>query len=388
MEGTFHRSSKTSTLFVTRSSGKRRRARLDHSTGAARRSSRRPAHGAQALRVRRGQESDGSGAGQGIAVAAYLHRWCAARLPRSPPALRRQPVRLLGATRIRPCGRKEGRLYLHEPLNWAMQATRSMQVVEMLSDAAIDEAHHFGRGVRRRSEQTAPLDAFLSLVHAFEWLNVCDAEDEAALPVLLHRRLRDPVDIAMGAAPVADRSAGLVESETSGSEASETAEPVASSTPEPRGRRGVGAGSDRNTGTGDEGDGALAAVRLAARTRPGTHRACPGAGRRGTIPQLAGRLPRRLVGLGFERTVRRLRRGDRQPALGSDEAANRWSGSPCRRPEIARAQRAADRKRMIEALRDGGDPSPPTSSGRTSGPSPPSGSRGPAEIIPGWLAAT
>ena len=35
-----------------------------------------------------------------------------------------------------------GRLFLQEPLNWAMQATRSMQVVEMLSDAEIDEAHH------------------------------------------------------------------------------------------------------------------------------------------------------------------------------------------------------------------------------------------------------
>ena len=101
-----------------------------------------------------------------------------------------------------------GRLFLHEPLSLAMQATRSMQVVEMLSDAEIDEAHHSAgvfAGVRRK---TAPLDAFLSLVHAFEWLNASDEDDEAALQSFFTGAFGDPVDIAMGAAPMADKAAG------------------------------------------------------------------------------------------------------------------------------------------------------------------------------------
>ena len=101
-----------------------------------------------------------------------------------------------------------GRLFLQEPLNWAMQATRSMQVVEMLSDAEIDEAHHSAGVFAAVRQQTAPLDAFLSLVHAFEWLHVKDKDDEAALQALFTGAFGDPVDIAMGTAPMAGEAAG------------------------------------------------------------------------------------------------------------------------------------------------------------------------------------
>ena len=101
-----------------------------------------------------------------------------------------------------------GRLFLHEPLSWAMQATRSMQVVEMLSDAEIDEAHHSAGVFAAVREQTAPLDAFLSLVHGFEWLNATDKDDEAALQAFFTGAFGDPVDIAMGAGPVAGEAAG------------------------------------------------------------------------------------------------------------------------------------------------------------------------------------
>ena len=83
-----------------------------------------------------------------------------------------------------------GRLFLQEPLNWAMQATHSMQVVEMLSDAEIDEAHHSAGVFAAVRRQTAPMDAFLSLVHAFEWLNATDEDDEAALGAECHLRRR------------------------------------------------------------------------------------------------------------------------------------------------------------------------------------------------------
>ena len=248
-----------------------------------------------------------------------------------------------------------GRLYLHEPLNWAMQATRSMQVVEMLSDAAIDEAHHSAGVFAGVQRQTAPLDAFLSLVHAFEWLNVCDAEDEAALQSFFIGAFGDPVDIAMGAAPVADRSAGLVESETSGSEASETAEPVASSTPEP----GAGEASEREATETPE---------------PGTKETARSQ-RFDLLHERARGLIARARALAAEE--RFLNWQVAFPGVWSDWDSNeRYGGFDAvignppwdrmklqqvewfavRRPEIARAQRAADRKRMIEALRDSGDP--------------------------------
>ena len=55
-----------------------------------------PPHGAQAVRLRRGQEPDGGGTGQGLAVAPHLHRRRSAQLSGPSSPLRRQPVRHLG----------------------------------------------------------------------------------------------------------------------------------------------------------------------------------------------------------------------------------------------------------------------------------------------------
>ena len=199
-----------------------------------------------------------------------------------------------------------GRLFLHEPLNWAMQATRSMQVVEMLSDAEIDEAQHSAGVFAGVREKTAPLDTFLSLVHAFEWMNASE-DDEAALQSFFTGAFGDPVDIAMGAAPMADKAAGserfaiLLE----------------------RVRELIACGRE-----------------LAAEERflnwqvafPGVWSDWVAAERHGGFDAVIGNPP-----------------WDRMKLQQVE-----WFAA--RRPEIARAQRAADRKRMIGALRDEGDP--------------------------------
>ena len=233
-----------------------------------------------------------------------------------------------------------GRLFLQEPLSWAMQATRSMQVVEMLSDAEIDEAHQSAGVFAAVRERTAPLDAFLSLVHAFEWLNATDKDDEAALQAFFTGAFGDPVDIAMGAGPVA----------------------------------GEAAGSERFAMLAER------ARELIARARE------PGRG--GAVPQLAGRLPGRLVGLGRGRAARRLRCGHRQSALGSDEAA---AGGVVRRPPSRDRSRAARCGPEAHDSRASGEEETrwaPTSSVRTSGRNPAFGSRGPAATIPGCPVAT
>ena len=200
-----------------------------------------------------------------------------------------------------------GRLFLQEPLNWAMQATRSMQVVEMLSDAEIDEAQQSAGVFSAFRQQTAPLDAFLSLVHAFEWLNATDEDDEAALQAFFTGAFGDPVDIAMGTDPVA----------------------------------GEGAGSERFVMLSERARELVSRAReLAAQERflnwqvafPGVWSEWDASERHGGFDAVIGNPP-----------------WDRMKLQQVE-----WFAA--RRPEIAHAQRASDRKRMTRELREGGDP--------------------------------
>ena len=250
---------------------------------------------------------------------------------------------------------KGGWLFLHQPLNWAMQAIRPMQVVEMLNDAEIDEAHHSAGVFARLRKLTEPLDTFLSLVHALDWLNAHDEEDKAALQSFLTGTFGDPVDIAMGAAPVADRAAGSGTREASGSEANETIDVEASSTP------GPGAGEASGPEAGET-------------PRLGTKKTA-GSKRFALLLERSRDLILRARTLAAEE--RFLNWQVAFPGVWSDwDAVERYGGFDAvignppwdrmklqqvewfaaRRPEIARAQRAADRERMIGALRDSANP--------------------------------
>ncbi len=91
-----------------------------------------------------------------------------------------------------------GHLLLGERLNQAESTAAHMQIVEGLTDEEISEAHRSAdifRGIKR---DTAPLDSFLSLIHAFDWLDIKDCEDKEALNAFLVGTLGDPVDIALG----------------------------------------------------------------------------------------------------------------------------------------------------------------------------------------------
>ena len=72
---------------------------------------------------------------------------------------------------------------------------------------------------------------------------------------------------------------------------------------------------------------------------------------------LAGRLPRRLAGLAGRPAQGRLRRGDRQPALGPASSSPKSNGLPCATPEIALAPTAAARRKALirELRRQSGD---------------------------------
>ena len=91
-----------------------------------------------------------------------------------------------------------GPLFLKGPVKRATRAAAPMQVIEGLTDAEIAEAHRSAEEFTKIEEMTAPLDAFLSLVHAFDWLNIRNRDDKAALSRYFNGVFGDPIDIALG----------------------------------------------------------------------------------------------------------------------------------------------------------------------------------------------
>ena len=95
---------------------------------------------------------------------------------------------------------RQGALFLREPLNRATHAAGPMQTIEELTDAEIAETDRSAEEFAKVLEMTAPLNALLSLLHAFEWMNLHDREDRAAYLAWLDGTFGDPIHIAQGGA--------------------------------------------------------------------------------------------------------------------------------------------------------------------------------------------
>ena len=96
-------------------------------------------------------------------------------------------------------------LFLQRPIRKATHMAEKMQSIEELTDAEIEETDRSAALFADMQAGTQPLADFLSLVHAFAWLNLQDKEDKIALQNFLSSRLGDPVAIAAGAlAPKTD----------------------------------------------------------------------------------------------------------------------------------------------------------------------------------------
>jgi len=89
-------------------------------------------------------------------------------------------------------------LLLHEPMKRALRAASKMQIVEGLTDAEISEAHRSADVFAEVEEMTAPLDALLKLIHAFDWLDIKDKSQKAAIKIFFDGQFGDPLDIATG----------------------------------------------------------------------------------------------------------------------------------------------------------------------------------------------
>ena len=91
-----------------------------------------------------------------------------------------------------------GSLLLQKPIARAISTAAPMQIIEGLTDEEISEAHRSADIFEGIKEDTVPLDAFLSVVHAFDWLNIRDRDDKSALYAFFEGILGDPVDISLG----------------------------------------------------------------------------------------------------------------------------------------------------------------------------------------------
>jgi len=89
-------------------------------------------------------------------------------------------------------------LLLHEPIQRALRAASKMQIVEGLTDAEIAEAHRSADVFAEVKDMTAPLDALLSFIHALDWLNLKGKPTTMALTAFFDGEFGEPIEIVMG----------------------------------------------------------------------------------------------------------------------------------------------------------------------------------------------
>jgi hypothetical protein len=89
-------------------------------------------------------------------------------------------------------------LLLHDPVRTALGSAASMQTIEGLPDAEIAEAHRSQEIFEGVQVMTAPLDAFLSLLHAIEWQNLKGKDNTKAIQGFFDGSYGDPFEIALG----------------------------------------------------------------------------------------------------------------------------------------------------------------------------------------------
>ncbi len=108
-------------------------------------------------------------------------------------------------------------LFLYEPMTRALRAAAKMQIVEGLTDAEISEAHRSKDVFDEVRDMTAPLNAMLGLIHALDWLDLKSKADTIAVQAFFMGQFGDPVSVAMGKRKLrigkadSERFAGILE---------------------------------------------------------------------------------------------------------------------------------------------------------------------------------
>lgn len=89
-------------------------------------------------------------------------------------------------------------LLIKDPLSHALSTAESMQVIEMLTDVEIAEAHRSASIFKGIVLNTTQLDRFMKIVHAIDWLRPEEKEDRSAIQSWLDGLFDNPFAIAAG----------------------------------------------------------------------------------------------------------------------------------------------------------------------------------------------
>jgi hypothetical protein len=95
-------------------------------------------------------------------------------------------------------GARGGELLHIGPLREAESSAAAMQIIERLTDAEIAEAHQSASTWYGVQQQIAPLDSFVSFLHALDWLNLKQPAEKAAVRAWLDGQYGDPILIMLG----------------------------------------------------------------------------------------------------------------------------------------------------------------------------------------------
>jgi hypothetical protein len=89
-------------------------------------------------------------------------------------------------------------LLWQDALKNAQRSAQAMQTIEALTDAEVAEAHRSARMWGDVESQTGPLDSFVSFLHALDWLDLKAKEDKALILLWLEGGFGEPLLIARG----------------------------------------------------------------------------------------------------------------------------------------------------------------------------------------------
>ena len=93
---------------------------------------------------------------------------------------------------------QSGELLHIGPLREAEASAAAMGIIERLTDAEIAEAHQSAATWYGIQSQTAPLNSFVSFLHALDWLNLKLPVEKAAVRAWLDGQYGDPIFIMLG----------------------------------------------------------------------------------------------------------------------------------------------------------------------------------------------
>jgi hypothetical protein len=91
-----------------------------------------------------------------------------------------------------------GELLYNEALRNAQRSAEAMKTIEALTDVEIAEAHRSAAMYQDVELMTGELDGFVSFMHALDWLDLKSKDDKALVRLWLDGRFGDPIPIARG----------------------------------------------------------------------------------------------------------------------------------------------------------------------------------------------